>query len=80
VFRRCGGYPSTCFASDWDFAAQLHRLGRLALIHEPVRVHCRRHVQNGVLKTLLVAGSAEVLKRYDTITALAPRYQTTPAQ
>jgi glycosyltransferase involved in cell wall biosynthesis len=61
VFWRCGGYPSACFASDWDFAERMRRLGRLAVIREPVRVHCRRHVQNGVLKTLLVTGSVELM-------------------
>jgi len=63
VFRRGGEYPSTCFASDWDFAAHLRRLGRLAVIREPVRVNCRRHVYNGVLKTLFVTGSLEVMYR-----------------
>jgi hypothetical protein len=63
VFWRYCGYPLACFASDWDFAARLRRLGRLAVIHEPVRVHCRHHVQNGVLETLLVTGSVELLYR-----------------
>ena len=63
VFWRCGGYPPACFASDWDFAERMRRLGRLAVIREPVRVHCRRHVSNGVLKTLLVTGSVELMYR-----------------
>jgi glycosyltransferase involved in cell wall biosynthesis len=61
VFWRYGGYPSTAFASDWDFAEQMGQHGRLAVIHEPVRVDCRRHVSNGVLKTLLVTGSLELM-------------------
>jgi glycosyltransferase involved in cell wall biosynthesis len=63
VFWRCGGYPPTCFASDWDFADRIRRRGRLAVIREPVLVHCRRHVSNGVLKTLLVTGSVELMYR-----------------
>jgi len=63
VFWRCGGYPSACFASDWDFAERMRRQGRLAVIREPVHVHCRRHVNNGVLKTLLVTGSVELMYR-----------------
>jgi hypothetical protein len=63
VFRRSGGYSSACFASDWDFAERMRKLGRLALINEPVRVHCRRHVSNGVVKTLLVTGSVELMYR-----------------
>jgi glycosyltransferase involved in cell wall biosynthesis len=63
VFWRCGGYPPACFASDWDFAEQMRRRGRLAVIREPVRVHCRRHVSNGVFKALLVTGSVELMYR-----------------
>jgi glycosyltransferase involved in cell wall biosynthesis len=61
VFWRYGGYPPASFASDWDFAEQMCRWGRLAVIREPVRVHCRRHISNGVLKTLLVTGSVELM-------------------
>jgi hypothetical protein len=41
----------------------MRKLGQLAVIREPVRVHCRRHLQNGVLKTLLVTGSVELMYR-----------------
>lgn len=63
TFRQCGGYPTTLFASDWDFAGQLRRLGRLTVIREPVCVDARRHLYNGVLKTLLVTGSIELMYR-----------------
>lgn len=63
AFWRAGGYPSG-FACDWDFATQMRKLGRLAVIHEPVRVHGRRHISNGVLKTLLVTGSVELMYRF----------------
>jgi len=61
AFWCCGGYPRACFAGDWDFAARLQRLGRLAVMSGPVRVGSRRHVMNGVLKTLLVTGSVELM-------------------
>jgi glycosyltransferase involved in cell wall biosynthesis len=63
VFRNCGGYPTTGFASDWDFAATLRRLGPLATITDPVQVDSRRHVYNGVFKTLCVTGSIELMYR-----------------
>ena len=63
VFRQSGGYPTTVFASDWDFAAKLRGLGPRAVIAEPVGVDSRRHVFNGVLKTLCVTGVIEALYR-----------------
>lgn len=57
AFRRCGGYPPACFASDWDFADKLLRLGKVAVIRERALVHNRRLVQNGVWKTMLVTWS-----------------------
>ncbi len=61
IFKRNGGYPMASFASDWDFASQLRRLGQLVVIREPVGVNSRRHIYNGVLKTLLVTGSVELM-------------------
>jgi glycosyltransferase involved in cell wall biosynthesis len=58
-----GGYPSVRLAEDWAFAAHLRSLGPLAVIEQPVRVSPRRHVANGVLKTLLVTGSIEAMYR-----------------
>ncbi len=63
VFRRCGGYPTTGFASDWDFAGLLRRIGPLTTITAPVQVDSRRHVHNGVFKTLCVTGSIELMYR-----------------
>jgi hypothetical protein len=54
AFLRSGGYPPACFASDWDFAHQLRRLGPLALIPDRIQVSSRRLVQNGVAKSMLV--------------------------
>jgi glycosyltransferase involved in cell wall biosynthesis len=56
-----GGYPSVRLAEDWAFATHLRSLGPLAVIEPPVRVSPRRHVANGVLKTLLVTGSVEAM-------------------
>ena len=61
VFRQSGGYPPAGFASDWDFARRLQRLGRLAAIREPARVHSRRLVQNGIFTTMLVTLSVSIL-------------------
>jgi glycosyltransferase involved in cell wall biosynthesis len=61
VFWRSGGYPPACFASDWDFARKIQKLGRLAVIREPALVHSRRLVQNGIFRTMLVTGSVALL-------------------
>ena len=51
-------------AEDWAFASRLRTLGPLAVIDEPVRVSARRHVANGVLKTLVVTASVELFYRF----------------
>jgi glycosyltransferase involved in cell wall biosynthesis len=61
VFRRSGGYPPAVFASDLDFARRLQKLGRLAVIRDPARIHNRRLVQNGVFTTSLVTLSVNIL-------------------
>jgi rSAM/selenodomain-associated transferase 2 len=63
VFVRCGGYPSVRLAEDWAFASLLRSLGHTAIIESPVRVSPRRHLANGVVKTLLVTGSVEIMYR-----------------
>lgn len=62
-FAACGGYPEIRLAEDWAFARRLRALGQLVVIDQPVRVSARRHLSNGVLKTLLVTGSVEVMFR-----------------
>jgi len=62
-FFACGGYPEIRLAEDWAFARKLRALGQLAVIDRPVQVSARRHLRNGVLKTLLVTGSVEVMFR-----------------
>ncbi|HEX5415454.1 MAG TPA: glycosyltransferase family 2 protein [Chloroflexota bacterium] len=63
AFVSCGGYPEIRLAEDWAFARRLRALGQLVVIDQPVRVSARRHLSNGVLKTLLVTGSIEVMFR-----------------
>ncbi len=63
AFDTGGGYPTTSFASDWDWAAKMRRLGALAVIESPVLVDPRRHLGNGVIKTLIVTGSIELMYR-----------------
>jgi glycosyltransferase involved in cell wall biosynthesis len=58
-----GGYPSVRLAEDWAFAAHLRSLGPLVVIDRPVQVSPRRHVANGVVKTLVVTGSIEMMYR-----------------
>lgn len=60
-FAAVGGYPTTIFASDWDWAWALKAIGPLVAIHKTVIVDSRRHVYNGVVKTLLVTGSVELM-------------------
>lgn len=61
VFWRSGGYPLAVFASDLDFARRMQKLGRLAVIRDPARIHNRRLVQNGVFTTSLVTLSVNIL-------------------
>jgi len=61
VFWRSGAYPPAVFASDLDFARRLQKLGRLAVIRDPARIHNRRLVQNGVFTTSLVTLAVNVL-------------------
>jgi glycosyltransferase involved in cell wall biosynthesis len=61
VFWRSGAYPPAVFASDLDFARRMQKLGRLAVIRDPARIHNRRLVQNGVFTTSLVTLSVNVL-------------------
>ena len=61
VFWRNGAYPQAVFASDLDFARRMQKLGRLAVIRDPARIHNRRLVQNGVFTTSLVTLSVNVL-------------------
>jgi glycosyltransferase involved in cell wall biosynthesis len=61
VFWRSGAYPPAVFAPDLDFARRMQKLGRLAVIRDPARIHNRRLVQNGVFTTSLVTLSVNVL-------------------
>ena len=61
VFWHSGAYPAAVFASDLDFARRMQKLGRLAVIRDPARIHNRRLVQNGVFTTSLVTLSVNVM-------------------
>jgi glycosyltransferase involved in cell wall biosynthesis len=61
LFWRTGDYPAAGFASDWDFARRMQKLGRLVAVRDPARIQSRRLVQNGVLTTMLVTLSVAVL-------------------
>ncbi len=66
VFWRSGAYPPAGFASDWDFARRMQKLGRLAVIRDPACVNSRRLVQNGVFKTMWVTLSVAILYNLKT--------------
>jgi rSAM/selenodomain-associated transferase 2 len=74
AFRACGGYPTIALAADWAFASRLRALGQLAVIEQPVLVSARRHLANGVVKTLLVTGSVEVMYRAGVDAAFLARW------
>ena len=69
-----GGYPMVRLAEDWAFAARLRSLGPLAVIDQSVEVSPRRHVANGVLKTLVVTGSIEAMYRAGVSTGFLARW------
>jgi hypothetical protein len=74
ALRARGGYPTQPLAEDWAFADRLRALGPLAVVEPPVLVSARRHVRNGVVKTLLVTGSVEVMYRAGADPAFLARW------
>jgi glycosyltransferase involved in cell wall biosynthesis len=63
AFLASGGYPPIRLAEDWALADLLRGLGRLAVIKQPVTVSPRRFLANGVLKTIAVTLSVEMMYR-----------------
>jgi rSAM/selenodomain-associated transferase 2 len=52
VFQKLNGYQSWPIMEDYDFARRLSRLGKLALLDEPIRVSGRRWSNGGLFRTL----------------------------
>jgi rSAM/selenodomain-associated transferase 2 len=52
VFEALGGYAPWPILEDYDFARRLRKMGRLALLREPIWVSDRRWRTSGVLPTL----------------------------
>jgi len=74
AFFACGGYPAVRLAEDWAFAARLRSIGPVVVIDRPVGISPRRHLANGVLKTLFVTGSVEVMYRAGIESAFLARW------
>jgi hypothetical protein len=51
-------------------------MGRLAVIDDPALISARRHLANGVLKTLLVTGSIELMYRLGVAPSFLARWYT----
>jgi rSAM/selenodomain-associated transferase 2 len=52
VFERLGGYQLWPILEDYDFARRLRKVGRLALLREPIMVSGRRWENGGLWQTL----------------------------
>jgi len=52
VFGRLGGYQLWRILEDYDFARRLRKVGRLALLREPIMVSGRRWQNGGLCETL----------------------------
>jgi glycosyltransferase involved in cell wall biosynthesis len=76
AFLAGGGYPVLALAEDWAFADRLRSMGRLAVIDDPALISARRHLANGVLKTLLVTGSIELMYRLGVAPSFLARWYT----
>jgi rSAM/selenodomain-associated transferase 2 len=54
AYRALGGYRDWPILEDLDFARRLKRLGRVALIAEPVTTAARRFLDGGVVRTVTI--------------------------
>jgi rSAM/selenodomain-associated transferase 2 len=54
VFERAGGFPDQPLMEDLELSRRLRRLGRIAIVHESVRVSGRRFLAHPIRDTLLV--------------------------
>lgn len=54
VFQAMGGFREWPLFEDVDFVSRLKRVGRFAVIHSQATVSERRHVREGVLRTVML--------------------------
>ena len=52
-FRAIGGFPDIALMEDIEIVTRLRRLGRLVLLPHYVTTSARRHMQNGLARTVL---------------------------
>lgn len=52
-FERLGGFSGLGFMEDFELILRLRRRGRIAIASQPVLTSARRHLQQGVWKTVL---------------------------
>ena len=54
IFLQMGGYKNIAIMEDYEFARRLWKLGRMALVDEPIYVSDRRWRRAGLLRTWMV--------------------------
>jgi len=52
VFKRLGGFPKAPFLEDVMFSDALRKVGKPAVINEPVMVSARKYFENGIIRQI----------------------------
>ena len=53
VFEQLNGFSEIPFLEDVDFLQRLHRIGRVALLHQPITTSARRFLERGIIRQQL---------------------------
>ncbi len=53
VFEQLNGFSEIPFMEDVDFLQRLHRIGRVALLHQPITTSARRFLERGIIRQQL---------------------------
>ncbi len=54
VFKSIGGFPDLPIMEDFELVRRLQKLGKIAIIKDPVKTSARRWLQKGILQTTLI--------------------------
>jgi rSAM/selenodomain-associated transferase 2 len=54
VFKSIGGFPDLPIMEDFELVRRLQKLGKIAIIKDPVQTSARRWLQKGILQTTLI--------------------------
>jgi rSAM/selenodomain-associated transferase 2 len=54
VFKSIGGFPDLPIMEDFELVRRLQKLGKIAIIQDPVQTSARRWLQKGILQTTLI--------------------------